>query len=408
MDLENRGELERDLKDELARLTQKQQAEFRRLLGSPPNIENVPVDFWDRVEQERQEVLAVFLMGVAMANSTRHGGSVGSISGLDQWSTGRAQAVARRYRVAAEERARKELDAGSNSRDASRGAFREDSDEGMATTETTAASVTGGEVGAAAAGLISDQDTWVLHPELSKTGPCEICAPLGGEPRSVWSRVFPLGPPAHPNCKCEIRYVRTPSSKPKQAPPTGSKNRRTSRRDSPDISVLSGDIGYVATRRRTSRPLASSIGLSVASLAALQALNGASMVKGNRLRRSGVADAFTAAQDRTVTRVLGVLPVSSSPVLYSAFGDRDSEWVKAAEGKVVTERGYLPATTQSPVRSLGRHTITIRGHKNGRHVSDVGPSVPGEVLFSPGAKFKVESKTVDGQGNISLIVMEEG
>lgn len=36
---------------------------------------------------------------------------------------------------------------------------------------------------------------------------CPICLPLHGEPREVWSYVAPLGPPAHPNCRCWLDYV---------------------------------------------------------------------------------------------------------------------------------------------------------------------------------------------------------
>lgn len=35
---------------------------------------------------------------------------------------------------------------------------------------------------------------------------CPICRPLHGRPRDEWQSVFPLGPPAHPVCRCFIDY----------------------------------------------------------------------------------------------------------------------------------------------------------------------------------------------------------
>ena len=37
---------------------------------------------------------------------------------------------------------------------------------------------------------------------------CPVCGPLEGAPESEWSRQFPSGPPAHPNCRCStsIRF----------------------------------------------------------------------------------------------------------------------------------------------------------------------------------------------------------
>lgn len=31
---------------------------------------------------------------------------------------------------------------------------------------------------------------------------CPICRPLDEKPESAWINLFPLGPPAHPNCRC--------------------------------------------------------------------------------------------------------------------------------------------------------------------------------------------------------------
>lgn len=36
---------------------------------------------------------------------------------------------------------------------------------------------------------------------------CPVCGPLNGKPQSVFASQFPTGPPAHPNCRCWLRYV---------------------------------------------------------------------------------------------------------------------------------------------------------------------------------------------------------
>lgn len=406
MELANRDQLEREFKAELAELTQRQKAELRRLLGNPPSVDNVPESWWRTVEKQREEVLAVSLMGIAAANSTRHGGSLSSLEAMDRWAVGRAGAVSQAWGQKTRERLSQEIESGAGRNAVSDSTFDPKRDEALGTTEVTAASVFGGEIGAGESGIRSPDDLWELHPEESASGPCQICMPLGGEPRSVWEKVFPTGPPVHPNCKCRIRYMR----RPRQPVPTGPdkpiRQRRTSRRDMGDISTLAADSGYLAARRGTDRRLAASLGVSVSNLAALQALNGAGLVSGNRARRKQIADELIAAQDRTVGRVAAVLPVEKRATLYSGFGDRDDEWVSAKVGDVVTDRGYVAASTRTRLLSQGRHELTIEGHVMGKSVKGAGASVPGDVLFSPGSRFLVTSRTVDPTGNISLRVTE--
>lgn len=45
-----------------------------------------------------------------------------------------------------------------------------------------------------------------LVSEGTKGGVCKICEPLHMKPRAVWGDKFPLGPPAHPNCRCYLNY----------------------------------------------------------------------------------------------------------------------------------------------------------------------------------------------------------
>lgn len=36
---------------------------------------------------------------------------------------------------------------------------------------------------------------------------CEECGPLNGQPESIWASRFPLGPPAHPHCRCWLDWA---------------------------------------------------------------------------------------------------------------------------------------------------------------------------------------------------------
>lgn len=42
---------------------------------------------------------------------------------------------------------------------------------------------------------------WMTEP-----GACPICEPLDNTPRAEWSRKFPKGPKAHPNCRCWLDW----------------------------------------------------------------------------------------------------------------------------------------------------------------------------------------------------------
>lgn len=42
--------------------------------------------------------------------------------------------------------------------------------------------------------------------EIEDRDACPVCRPLDGTTRSIWGRRFPLGPPAHPVCRCGLRW----------------------------------------------------------------------------------------------------------------------------------------------------------------------------------------------------------
>lgn len=179
-------------------------------------------DFWAKFERDIGDQLAVLLFGVFLASVRFHSGG----SELDQqaidagipWSAERARYLSSLISQTSVRWIRELL------QDLASGAITED-DVGarldrifgkkraglVAQQAVTYGQTHGGEWSMRQLELISAEDVWVTHPELSQTGPCPICGPLDGTPRSHWEVLFPLGPPEpHLTCVCSIRYSESP------------------------------------------------------------------------------------------------------------------------------------------------------------------------------------------------------
>lgn len=97
------------------------------------------------------------------------------------------------------------------------GAFPPERAEAIGTTEVT---------GAASAGAQTARE--ILADDLRRRGlqvlyhwytslddrVCPVCRPLHNRPETDWLEDYPLGPPAHPNCRCEVRPKTVPIRKP--------------------------------------------------------------------------------------------------------------------------------------------------------------------------------------------------
>lgn len=82
--------------------------------------------------------------------------------------------------------------------------FAPERDESLAVTETTAAGSSGGEWAVKAGGKATAADAWETERDAKV---CPICSPLQGKQRADWQWKYPSGPPAHPRCRCWIRYA---------------------------------------------------------------------------------------------------------------------------------------------------------------------------------------------------------
>lgn len=77
--------------------------------------------------------------------------------------------------------------------------------EMIAITETTHA-VQAGELAAAAAWRANYKAKVAYWVTANDDRVCNICGPLDGQHQDVWIAVQPMGPPAHPRCRCRLDW----------------------------------------------------------------------------------------------------------------------------------------------------------------------------------------------------------
>lgn len=211
-ELPNRHQLQAAFAAKVARLTSSQRHKLEKHLGFPPDIARVPETFWVESQKELNEQLAAVLLLLFIASAEHHGWDAADRMGLD-FATQHAQQVSvlftgtTRDRLAGAARGwRPDLPRHDFQRDLV-SILGPERAEALAVNETTVAQTRGGEAAIIATVGISDEDEWKTNPHLSQTGPCPICKPLDGTPRTVWALKFPDGPPApHIGCVCEILY----------------------------------------------------------------------------------------------------------------------------------------------------------------------------------------------------------
>ena len=238
MELPDRYFLELEFAARIAKLSKRQRAELEGLLGDSPDLRNVPEETWQRWEQENRDQFLTILLLIAASSAEFHGSDPGDeiiATTLTGWADQRSKEVASdismttRNRLteffAEIERARLDRPLGPLPGDDDvdptdpdeiwkrldeeiESLYGEKRADSIAKNETTAAQTIGGEIGIEATVGLSPDDVWLNHPELSQAGPCQICAPLHNQSRSMWGRFFPDGPPGpHPGCVCSIQYA---------------------------------------------------------------------------------------------------------------------------------------------------------------------------------------------------------
>ncbi len=226
MEVPNRMELEKEAVKKVGHLSSRHRDELAKLMGSPPDIRNVPGSFWDKVRTEHAAELTALLALIFAASAESHGLPISKANEAGQaWASVRAQQVATdftanvrdtlsmssdRWRETVRQQAapgesgsgvipQTEVD---ETLESAMGGARA---ERLGITETTRAQHAGSETAVAQTVGISPEDVWHTVED-GKV--CPFCRPLNMTPRTNWGRFFPGGPPdPHPNCRCYIEYA---------------------------------------------------------------------------------------------------------------------------------------------------------------------------------------------------------
>jgi hypothetical protein len=209
-DLEHRDKLESSLSGKLASLSAEQRKAIEPLLGTPPNVAHVPRQFWDKLESDARNALAVVLIATFL--KSLHGEQ----QYLDEdaedaayaWAEARSEAIAAGYMQNTKDRVYK----------VTKGAFATPSDEfdgeelvddldsifGRSRADTIAATEVTTASTAAVRHISRHMPGATLVWRLGDAEHCQRCIALDGTEEHEWGRVEGAehGPPLHPRCRC--------------------------------------------------------------------------------------------------------------------------------------------------------------------------------------------------------------
>lgn len=216
-DLQDRRDIEASFAAKLSRLSSRHRRELVDLLGDPPDLANVPRDFWDRVQKETEEELAAMMLLIFASSAIQHGlDRERATEQAERFASSRSSDVAGQYvQNRQEEIARATIDWRERVNKGEAILKREVEDRTsrsfgprkaaqIAVNETTNAAVDGGEAGVRETVGFDEDDTWFT---VNDQRVCPICEPLHRSKRSNWTSKFPTGPPAHVGCRCWIHYA---------------------------------------------------------------------------------------------------------------------------------------------------------------------------------------------------------
>tara|TARA_B110000285_G_C15112047_1_gene611714 strand:+ start:35 stop:763 length:729 start_codon:yes stop_codon:yes gene_type:complete len=235
MDIPGRAGYESKLTAGLVAAGSAHQQDLIKQLERDP-FTTIPDGFWQDVEKQRRAALAAFILIVFFDSATRHGldKDRAKSKGLT-WVANRAATVARTAtnnskQQVAQHQSRWRAEQQSFSSKAKPGqtgqtggqflgnryevpksdraelgekVFGPKKAGTIASTEVTNAITDASEMAVKLLNVASEKDVWWTEEDQRV---CPICGPIHNKKRSEWEGEFPVGPPAHPNCRCWIAY----------------------------------------------------------------------------------------------------------------------------------------------------------------------------------------------------------
>ena len=261
MELPNRDDYEAAFAKAFGKIARKHMHQLREYLGDPPDIENVPLDFWEKMRHETEHAVYDHLFDIGLASAHFHGWDTPEPESVTKawgdvfrkpaklasdaamaaygWAKERAKDFAEywtestRVKLAEKLAETPELPPETTveeARQANQFIKPEPSGPGEneppgidvdeildklfgptrielnVVNETTRARHALGEAAIEATVGLSDEDRWRCNWRHGHV--CEVCEPLDDTPRSEWEVLFPLGPPEpHNRCKCWIDHA---------------------------------------------------------------------------------------------------------------------------------------------------------------------------------------------------------
>ena len=258
-ELIDRENWEADFAKRFGKVARRHMREFRRLLGEPADIANVPQEFYDRMQRESDDALWPILLLLFGTSAEQHGW-IGDLMGLAAygWAIERADRLSQQWTESTRNRLEKgwekitkpvertnpeetveqarefnrmspanriggigvaEAETAEPTKDEIDelidSAFGPSRVATTAVTETTGARHAGGEAAIEETVGISQDDEWRVQ-EISEGVPdekvCPICRSVNRVKRKDWPYRLNAGPPCHPNDRCWVWYANVPLS----------------------------------------------------------------------------------------------------------------------------------------------------------------------------------------------------
>jgi hypothetical protein len=237
MELRDRDALEEKFGARFGKIAARHGRELLSFLGNPPNLDNIPAEFWEKVEEEKQNEDALLLYLAMMLSARQHLDLVFSedplhsrLASLDRQRQtmrhmdailepiARAKAADNAQRFVdrskemighAIEKNELETRPKKGLRELRNRVFGPSRVERDIVTSITNGRALGGEKAMALTVGLHDRDLWltVYGSGLIDKRVCPTCEMLNRTARSYWSRFFPEGPAAHESCRCEVGYA---------------------------------------------------------------------------------------------------------------------------------------------------------------------------------------------------------